>query len=139
MINEDYVNGYVERHKDGRCDGVVTIDGVELGAIDAVYFKEEGKNYLWLKRKPILDYDAESQSFIKRPREPRWEAYLEKSQDGIVAYRGTFAFLRFKYSIIGVWDKVLGMEKNRLNLYIERLPMPQQDIINKINERKSEQ
>ena len=45
-------------------------------------------------------------------------------------------FLRFKYSIVGVWDNVFGKDKQRLNLFVERLPMSEQTIINSNNERK---
>jgi hypothetical protein len=44
--------------------------------------------------------------------------------------------LRFRYSIVGVWDNILGKDKQRLNLFVERLPMSQQTIVNRINERK---
>jgi hypothetical protein len=44
--------------------------------------------------------------------------------------------MRFKYSITGVWDKILGNDKQRLNLFVERLPLTQQTIINSINESK---
>jgi hypothetical protein len=53
-----------------------------------------------------------------------------------VAYKGEFAFMRFRFSITGVWDKVLGKDKQRLNLFVERLPLPEQTIINSINEAK---
>jgi hypothetical protein len=36
-----------------------------------------------------------------------------------------------------VWDKILGNEKQRLNLFVERLPMSQQTIVNSINEQKT--
>lgn len=136
MVYEDYVNGFIERKAGGSCEGKITIDGVFLGEIEGVYFREDGKSYLWLKRKNVLEYHPDTEKFVSRAQEPRWEAYLQKSKDGVAAYRGEFAFLHFRYSIIGVWDKVLGMEKNRLNLYVERLPMGKQDIINKISERK---
>ena len=136
MVYEDYINGFIERKADGSCEGKITVDGVFLGEIDGVYFKESGKSYLWLKRKHLLEYNPATEKFVSRAQEPRWEAYLEKSKDGVAAYRGVFAFLRFRYSITGVWDKMLGMQKSRLNLYVERLPMGKQDIINKISERK---
>ena len=45
--------------------------------------------------------------------------------------------MRFRFKIEGVWDSVLGMDKkHRLNLFIERLHMSEQTIINSINERK---
>lgn len=136
-MTEDYVNGYVQR-KDGKYTGQLTIDGIRLqGGINAVYFKSGGNNYLWLRRKKILEYDFESQSYTQRNAKPEWEAYLKKQTDGgTVAYKGEFVFLKFKYSIVGVWDKNLGIDNQRLNLFVERLPMQQQDIIKKINEQK---
>lgn len=139
MIDEyGYVNGFVERNAGGSYHGQLTIDGVKLdGGIEATFFKQEGKNYLWLKRRPMMEYDFDSQGYKTRKRNPQWEAYLEKQVDGgVVAYKGEFAFLRFRYSIVGVWDKVLGQDKQRLNIFIERLPMSEQTILNKINERK---
>jgi hypothetical protein len=49
--------------------------------------------------------------------------------------KGQFIFLRFKYSITGVWDVVIG-EKQRINLFVERLPLKKQTLLNEINERK---
>ena len=136
-MNGDYINGYVQRTQGGAYEGRVVIDGISLPEITAVYFKENSESYLWLKRKKVLDYDFESQSYKEREAEPRWEAYLKKQLDNnTVAYKGEFMFLRFKYSIVGVWDKILGNDKQRLNLFIERLPMSEQTIINSNNERK---
>lgn len=137
---EDYINGYIQRSQGGSYDGKITIEGILLPAISAVFFKDDGENYLWLKRKKVLDYDHESQTYKEREAKPKWEAYLKKQLDGdTVAYKGEFFFMHFKYSISGVWDKVLGNEKQRLNLFVERLPMSQQTIINSINEQKRKQ
>lgn len=134
---EDYINGYIQRSQGGSYDGKITIDGILLPAISAVFFKDDGENYLWLKRKNVLDYDNESQTYKEREAKPKWEAYLKKQIDSdTVAYKGEFFFMHFKYSISGVWDKVLGNEKQRLNLFVERLPLSQQTIINSINEQK---
>lgn len=135
----DYVNGYVERRKNAKYEGSLTIDGVFLeGGIEATYFQQSQKTYLWLRRRRVLEYDEKSGTYRERQRKPFFECYLEKQlQENIVAYKGVFTFLRFKYSIVGVWDKILGTEKqNRLNLYVERLPMTQQTILNGINEMK---
>lgn len=134
---EDYINGYVQRSQGGSYDGKITIEGILLPAISAVFFKDNGENYLWLKRKKVLDYDFENQTYKEREAKPQWEAYLKKQIDSdTVAYKGEFFFMHFKYSISGVWDKVLGNEKQRLNLFVERLPLSQQTIINSINEQK---
>lgn len=139
-MESDYINGYIQRTKSGSYEGRVVIDGIYLPEITAVYFKENSESYLWLKRKKVLDYDFESQSYKEREAEPRWEAYLKKQIDSdTVAYKGEFFFMHFKYSIAGVWDKVLGNEKQRLNLFVERLPLSQQTIINSINEQKLKQ
>lgn len=137
-MNDNYVNGHIQRSREGVYQGSLTIDGVNLeGGIEATYFTQDGKNYLWLKRKKMMEYDFESQTYRTRKREPQWEAYLEKQVEGnTVAYKGTFTFLRFRYSIVGVWDKILGNDKQRLNLFVERLPMAQQTILNGINERR---
>lgn len=134
--NSEYINGYIERRSGGRFDGTLRIDGVDISPITAVAFKEEGKTYLWLRRKDMLVYDENTQQYLTKKREPRWEAYLEKQMDGsTVAYKGEFHFLMFKYEIVGVWDSVFGKEKSRMNFFVERLPMEKQDIINAINER----
>ena len=140
-MNDDYINGYVERKNDGTYCGSLTIEGINLqGGITAVYFKDEGESYLWLRRKKVLEYDFESQTYKERDAKPQFDAYLKKQIDNnAVAYKGEFIFMRFKFSITGVWDKILGNDKQRLNLYVERLPHSQQTIINSINKaRKNE-
>lgn len=130
--------GYIERKSNGEYVGDLSIEGVDISKIDAVLFKDNGDTYLWLKRRPALVYDTNTQTYKKRERQPRWECYLKKClHDDSVAFEGTFTFLRFRYSIKGVWDSVMGMDKSyRLNLYVERLPNSEQTIINNINERK---
>lgn len=133
---EDYVNGFVERTRDGYA-GRITIDGINLGEIVATYFKKENETFLWLRRMKILEYDDVSQSYVERDARPKWECYLKKQvDDNVVAFKGEFNFMRFRFSIAGVWDGVLGMDKHRLNLYVERMEKKQQRIINNINERK---
>lgn len=138
MSNFESSDGYVQRNSDGSFGGAIKIEGVDLSPIEAVYFKREGDTYLWLKRKPLLEYDHKTESYKERQKEPRWECYLKKQlEEGAVAFKGEFIFLRFRFNIVGVWDAVLGNDKKqRLNLYIERLPLSQQTIINNINERK---
>ena len=138
-MTSDYINGYIHRSQAGSYDGKITIDGITLHAISAVFFKDNGENYLWLKRKKVLDYDYESQTYKEREARPQWEVYLKKQVDNnVVAYKGEFFFMHFRYSIVGVWDGIFGMDKRqRLNLFVERLPMSQQTIINNINERKN--
>jgi len=134
----EYINGYIERKSGGGFDGALMIESIDISPITAVAFKDSDKTYLWLRRKDMLVYDEKTQQYKTRKREPRWEAYLEKQMDGnTVAYKGEFHFLMFKYEIVGVWDKVFGKEKSRMNFFVERLPMEKQDIINGINKRKS--
>jgi len=136
-MTDDYINGYIERKQGGVYEGKLSIDGILLPAISATYFKDNGDTYVWLRRKKVLDYDFESQSYKEREAKPQFEAYLKKQLDGdMVAYKGEFIFMRFKYSITGLWDRILGNDKQRLNLYVERLPLSQQTIINSINESK---
>lgn len=138
-MNSDYVNGYIERRQGGKYEGSLTIDGIKLPSITAVYFKDGEDNYLWLRRKKVLDYDFETQCYKERDAKPQFEAYLKKQMDdNVIAYKGEFYFTHFKFSITGVWDKVLGNEKQRLNLFVERLPMSQQTIINSINQSKKD-
>ena len=135
---EGYTNGYIQRTQSGACEGKVSVEGIDLSPISAVFFKKDNDNYIWLKRKKVLEYDEKSQSYKEREAQPLWECYLKKQSDkDTIAYKGEFVFMRFKFSVTGVWDNVLGMDKkHRLNLFIERLPMSEQTIINSINERK---
>ena len=137
MNDSGYTNGYVERKVGGRYEGSVRVYGIDLSPIEATFFKDGYDSWLWLKRKPIMEYDMESQSYRTRQRKPSFEAYLKKvTDDGVVAYKGEFMFMRFRFSIVGVWDSVLGKENQRLNLFVERLPMSKQTILNDINERR---
>lgn len=135
MIGYSDNNGFIERKKSGRYEGNIIIDGVDISPIEGVYFMEQNKHYLWLKRKPILDYDTQTMSYRTRERQPKWEVYLQKQTQDNITYIGEFIFLHFKYKIVGFWDDVLGEDKQRLNLCVERLPMSQQTIINGINQR----
>lgn len=138
-MNEEYSSGYIQRTPEGRYEGSVKIEGnIDLSPIEGVYFKEDGESYLWLKRKPVLEYDEEKQEYRKRERLPKWECYLKKLVgNDAVEYKGEFIFMHFRFTITGVWDNVFGKDKKlRLNLFVERSPMSQQTIINSINERK---
>lgn len=132
-----YVNGFLERSSENKKDfcGTLKIEGIDISPIHGMYFKNDGNDYLWIKRKPILEYEIETQSYKERERVPKWECYLKKTVVGESSmYVGTFFFLKFKYEIRGIWDSVLGKtERNRINFYIERLPMKEQTIINEIN------
>lgn len=130
--------GYIERGQNGRYGGKVNIEGVVLNGVVGVYFKKDGDSYLWLRREKVLEYDDKTMTYKEREARPQWEAYLKKQMDNdAVAYKGEFNFLRFRFSIVGVWDRILGNDKRqRLNLYVERLPTSHQVIINAINKAK---
>ena len=86
-----------------------------------------------------MEYSFERQEYINRERRPRLDIYMKKQVDGdgVVAYKGEFMFMRFKFSITGVWDSILGKDtRQRLNLYVERLPLSQQTLLQSINDRK---
>lgn len=140
MENYEYVNGYVERQSDGSYQGKLSIDGVDISPIIGVYFRKDKETYLWMKRKRMLEYDVDKERYFEREAQPRWEVYLKKqTANNIVSFVGEFFFLRFRFAIIGFWDKYLGNDKHhRLNLIVERMKMADQTIINKINERKRE-
>ena len=53
-----------------------------------------------------------------------------------VVYVGEFYFLRWKFKIVGMWDDVDGILKQRLNFFVDRLPREQQTIINGINKMR---
>lgn len=134
--NGEYINGYLERGAGGNYEGRISVEGIDLSPITGVMFKQDSKSYLWLRRKDILEYDYDQQRYISRKREPRWEAYLEKQMDGnVVAFKGEFLFMRFRFSITGVWDGVFGKDKSRINFFIDRVPMDRQDIIQGLSKR----
>ena len=125
-----YINGFLERTHEGAYEGEISIEGISLSPIVGVFFKESGHNYLWLRRKDLLEYDEEECVFKQRKREPQWEAYLEKMMNGsVVEYKGEFPFMRLRFAIVGVWDTVLGRERQRWNFYIDRLPSDRQNLI----------
>lgn len=134
---DDYTNGYIERVDNGTYIGQLTIDGINIGHILGVYFKRGEDTYLWLRRKKILEYDDKTMTYLERDAKPRWECYLKKVlNDNTIAFKGEFMFIRFRFSIVGIWDAILGTSsKNRLNLFVERLPSNEQTVINSINER----
>ena len=131
--------GYIERGQNGRYGGKVNIEGVVLDGVVGVYFKKDGDSYLWLRRDKVLEYDDKTMTYKEREARPQWEAYLKKQlEDDTIAYKGEFNFLRFRFSIVGVWDRILGNDKKqRLNLYVERLPTSHQVIINAIKAKQN--
>lgn len=134
--NGEYINGYLERSAGGNYEGRISVEGIDLSPITGVMFKQDSKSYLWLRRKDILEYDYDQQRYISRKREPRWEVYLEKQMDGnVVAFKGEFLFMRFRFSITGVWDGVFGKDKSRINFFVDRVPMDRQDIIQGLSKR----
>ena len=136
IFYDDNLSGYIQKTKKGTLEGELSIYGVDISPVHATMFEKDGDNYLWLRRKDIMEYDFDIMSFKTRKARPKWEVYMKKQiKDGTVCYKGEFVFLRFKYSITGLWDRVLGMEKSRMNLFVDRLPQEKQDIINKINKR----
>lgn len=134
----DYNNGFIDKGDNGEYLGNLNIEGINLSPVCGQYFKKDGDTFLWIKRRPVLEYDFKTGQYSRREREPRFECYLKKQSDGdAVSFRGEFVFMRFRFSITGVWDSyIYGDSHRRLNLYIERMPASQQTIINSINERK---
>lgn len=132
--------GFLEKQRDGFF-GELIVDEVDLSPINGMFFvyEKDLKQYLWLKRKPILEFNDKRKVYEMRAREPRWEAYLVKKNKGDIAYEGEFIFLHFKFKIVGIWDKSeYGKKKQRINFFIERLPRDKQTIIININKRKKE-
>ena len=140
-ISDNMANGYLARRGDGRYEGEIMVEGINLSPIQGMYFKNGDKMMLWIKRKRILEYDDINMRYIEREREPRLETYMNEVvefNERRIAFRGEFMFLRLRFSIIGIWDNVLGNKKDRLNLYVERMPIEQQTIVNGINRLKKE-
>ena len=139
----DYVNGYIERNGKGEYLGRLKVEGIDLSPIEAQYFKKDGDLYCFIKRRPIMEYNIEQDRYVTRERKPQIAIYMKKQigDSNVVEYKGEFMFMRFRFSIVGVWDKVLGNDQKyqRLNLYVERLPQSEQTILNSINERNRNQ
>lgn len=136
----DYINGFVERTAKGEYQGQLSVEGIDLSPIQGQYFKKDNDVYCFIKRRPIMEYSIEQGKYITRERKPQVLIYMKKQvgNDGVVEYKGEFMFMRFRFSIVGVWDKILGRDTKhqRLNLFVERLPMSEQTLLNSINERK---
>lgn len=134
----EYTNaGFLQKTKDG-FEGNLNIEDIDISPIEGMFFvyEKDKKQYLWLKRKPMMEYNIDAKKYVFRAREPRWEVYMKKHGYGDVAFTGEFVFLHFKFKIDGIWDKSEnGQKKKRINLFVERLPMQDQTIINNINER----
>ena len=136
MVGNDFINGHIERKAGGVYEGMLKIDGIDISPIEAQYFEKGGEYFFWLKRKKLLEYDDRTMTYIERNPNPKWEVYMKKGLEGDTKmYKGEFVFMHFCYSIVGLWDKVFGKEKFRLNLFTERLPQSRQKIINAVNER----
>ena len=133
-----YTNtGYIQKGGNG-FEGEITIEDIVLSPIEGKFFiyKKDKKQYLWLKRKPILEYNQEIKRYETRPREPRWETYLQRQDNDNIPYVGTFVFLHFKFKIQGTWDLTdIGKKYKKMNLFIERLPIHEQTIINTISKK----
>lgn len=131
-----YNGGYIELTK-GEYVGELVIDGISISPIVGLFFKDSGTQWLWVKRKRELEYDIESGEYkAKKPR-PSFEAYLKKQINSNVAYKGEFIFFKFKYRIFAIWEEN-EHKKGRLNLFVERLQIEEQNIIKLINQRNNE-
>lgn len=132
-------DGYLQKGKNG-FEGQLKIENIDMSPIEGMFFVHEKtkKSYLWVKRKPLLEYNDKKNKYEFRPREPRWEVYLEKQIEGKIPYIGEFIFLHLKFKIIGIWDKNdLSKKKQRINFFIERMASSQQTIINENNQRNN--
>lgn len=140
-MDDGYVNGYIERNGYGNYTGALTVEGINLSPIEGQYFKKDGETFLFIKRKPKMEYDVDKGAYVTRERKPNVQIYLKKQVggDGVVVYKGNFMFMRFKFNIEGVWDAILGKERNRLNLFVERAPRQDQTLLQSIIERKRKQ
>lgn len=139
MDNYDgYVNGHIERTSYGNHEGTLTVEGINLSPIEAYYFKKDGDVFVYIKRKPIMEYDYDKETYIKRERKPQLQIYMKKqiNPDGVVAFKGEFMFMRFKFYIEGVWDAILGKKNNRLNLFVERAPKNKQTLLQNIAKKR---
>lgn len=121
--------GYIELSK-GDYVGELSIDGVNISPIIGLLFKDNGKSWLWLKRKKILEYDFQKCEYYSRTPTPIFEVYLKrKTTNGKISYYGEFVFFKFKYSIVGMWSST-----KRIELYVDRLPDNEQKIVNRLKE-----
>lgn len=136
IFENTYANGYLERKTNGGYEGEISIEGVDLSPIVGIFFKEKGKQYLWLKRKKIVDYDHKQGIFVSRSPSPYWETYLGTNSNQMSRYKGEFFFFHVKFNIYGIWDGI-DKKRNRMNFFIDRVPMSEQTIINNINKKNN--
>ena len=66
--------GYIERCK-GEYVGNLIIDGVDISPIVAYFFTKNHVRWLWVKRKQILEYDIDNETFTKRNPTPTLDVY----------------------------------------------------------------
>lgn len=123
-------SGSIEKTK-GEYIGTLNIDGVDISPIVAYFFTKNHIKWLWIKRRQILEYDIDNNVFTKKNPTPKFEVYMKKQQHGNIAYKGEFVFFKFKYDIFAIWHESNGKEK--LELYVERVPKENQNILNSIN------
>lgn len=128
-----YANGCLERKAGGRYEGTMKIEGVELSPIVGTYFKTNGETFLWLRRRPIIEYDFDRNEYVNKTPRPAWEVYMKKGKERGIAFRGSFIFFHFRFDIVGIWNDPNKLDK--LNFFVERAE--EQEIINGIsrNER----
>lgn len=128
-------SGSIEKTK-GEYIGTLNIDGVDISPIVAYFFTKNHIKWLWIKRRQILEYDIDNNVFTKKNPTPKFEVYMKKQQQGNVAYKGEFVFFKFKYNIFAILNKNNGKEK--FDLYVERQPQENQNILNSINKAYNE-
>jgi len=134
----DYTNGILIRRKDSYYQGTLRIDGVDISPVEATFYKDGDDTRLWIKRRPLLEYDNKEHCYKQRLRRPHWEAYLRRVKGVRDAFEGTFMFLRFKYTITAHFDVTYQDKFSHVNLFVERAPIEEQTIINGIYERNKE-
>lgn len=127
--------GYIERTK-GEYVGEMSIDGINISPIVGFFFKDGRTRWLWVKRKKILEYDMETGTYSTKNPKPTFEVYMQKQTSGNIAYKGEFVFFKFKYSIVAFFDDAKTQDK--VCFAIERMPIEQQNILNRIKEINDE-
>lgn len=129
-----YANGYLERKAGGLYHGDMVIEGVDVSPIVGTFFKDEGENYLWLRRQSIFEYNLDTGEYVSKTPRPMWQVYLKEQKDKQIAYRGSFIFFHFKFNIVGIWDNLHKYDK--LVFFVERAAREEQSIINEINKKR---
>ena len=118
-------NGYIGR---------LNIENV-IFDIQTTFWSDKSPNYIWVQRPKEKNFDEKTKTFMDYIPKPFFECYAYKAKkNDIMAYRGDFMFVGFKYELIAWYEDKNG---HQMNFEVER--SKSQPILNRLNEINKEQ